>query len=195
MTTSNTTLTARIFGSDDTLRWSCRAGEYLLWVGTDSFLTSDRSSGWTTRDFWQMRDGDFVTITNRWADLPAWFELHPLEVADRAALEMMKRLDAGYKQREIMDGPNLWRMKAGDRLVWVTNRDRSQPVREILELKACVLAIADNASPSSDFDAVFRALQGTELPASDAAAMRVGFDAATALGAPRIFATEWRFGA
>jgi hypothetical protein len=48
-----------------------------------------------------------VTITNRWLDLPGRFTLHPLEVANRAAYEMMKRLNEGYRPTEPMDGPNI----------------------------------------------------------------------------------------
>jgi len=102
---------AQPFRGDATVRWSCRQGEYVLWVGTDSFLTADRASSWAIRDFWQMRDGNYLTITSRWADLPVWFELHPLEVAGRAVTKMMKRLDAGHKPTEVMDGPNLCRTR------------------------------------------------------------------------------------
>jgi hypothetical protein len=167
----------------------------VIWVATDSFLTSNRPSAWTIRHFWQMRDGDFVTITNRWADLPVWFELHPSEVADAAAFEMMKRLSAGYRPKAPMDGPNIWRAKAGDRLAWVTTRDTRQPVREILDLAACVVAIGENATPSSDGIIGFAAPTRSELPPPEAAAMRAGFDVTAALGVPRVFAREWRFGA
>lgn len=77
-------LVACPFGDDTTIRWSTRAGEYLLWVAASSVLTADRESSWTIADFWQMRDRDFVTITNRWPDVPGWFTLRPLEVAMRA---------------------------------------------------------------------------------------------------------------
>ncbi len=183
---------AQPFRGDATVRWSCRRGEYVVWVGTDSFLTADRASSWAIRGFWQMRDGDYLTITNRWADLPVWFELHPLEVADRAATEMMKRLDAGYKPKELMDGPNLWRAKTGDRLVWVSLTDSSNPVKELLNLRACALVLGENSNPTSEGIIAFGAPEGEELP--PAAAVRTGFDAAVALGAPREFAPEWRFG-
>jgi hypothetical protein len=142
-----------------------------------------------------MRDGDFVTITNRWADLPAGFELHPSEVADAAVFEMMKRLKAGYRPSEPLYGVNIWRAKAGDRLAWVTTRDTRQQVHEILILDACVLAIGENATPTWKGMSYFGAPTGCELPPADAAAMRAGFDVAVGLGVPRVFQLEWRFGA
>lgn len=54
---------------DTTLRWSCRRGGYVLWLQfTDPI--AEHSLGMV--DFWEMRDRDFVTITNRPDDLPAF---------------------------------------------------------------------------------------------------------------------------
>ena len=183
------------FRQDTTVRWSCRQGEFVLWVGTNSFLTADHRSSWCIRDLWEMRDGDYLTITNRLADLPVWFELHPLEVAGSAATEMMTRLEAGNKTKEAMDGPNLWRAKTGDRLFWVSLADSANPVKAFLDLKACALVLGENSNPTSDGIVAFGASEGEDLPPVAAAAMRAAFDAAVALGVPREFAVEWRFGA
>lgn len=141
-----------------------------------------------------MRDGDFVTITNRWADLPAWFKLHPNEVSDTAAFEMMKRLNAGYKPTEPLNSPNIWRVKAGDRLVWVTTSD-SSPVKEILDFGQCALVLGDNAAVSWDGISLFGAPDAKELTPAAALASRTGFKAAVALGVPRELSEDWRFGA
>ncbi len=122
---STTTSPIRRFGDDLTVRWSCRAGEFVLWASTDSFLTSDQESAWKIREFWPLRDGDFVTITNRWSDLPSWFELHPSEVGGSAVFKMMQRLTAGYQPKEPMHAPNIWRVKAGDRLAVPDEKDLS----------------------------------------------------------------------
>jgi hypothetical protein len=185
---------ANVFRGDETLRWSCRAGEFVLWVGTDSFLSADHESAWKVWDFWQMRDADFLTITNRWQDLPVWFELHPLEVAGRAVWEMQKRLAAGYKPDEPMDGVNIWRVKAGDRLVRVSLQHPSKPVQEILTFRDCALVLGENSNPKRDGTFFFGAPEDELLlPAS--AAMRAGFKMAVGLGVPRTFAVKWRFGA
>jgi hypothetical protein len=182
----------RTFQADQTIRWSCRAGEYVLWVGVQDFFASDRASGWTIHDFWQMRDGSMVCITNRSVDLPVWFDLHPTEVAGAGCSAMMARLDAGYEPDEPMAWPNLWRAKAGDRLVWVTTLDNRNPVREVLKLNTCVAAIGEENSPSMEGVLSFVG-PSRDLTSSDAIAMRAGFDAAVALGAPRVFAPAWLF--
>jgi hypothetical protein len=106
------------FRSDTTVRWACRAGDYLLWARSlGIFAPSDQPHA--LADIWEFRDGDFVTLTNRVADLPTGFELHPLEVAGSLAYWMMKRLNEGYRPAEPIDGPNLWRVRAGDRVAWV----------------------------------------------------------------------------
>ena len=69
-------------------------------------------------DVWQLSDGDSVTLTNRIADLPSDFELHPLETKGSLAYWMMSRIKEGYQPGEPVDGPNLWRVLAGDVLVW-----------------------------------------------------------------------------
>ena len=186
---------AQPFREDLTVRWSCRRGEYVLWVGTDSLLKADQASSWTIRDFWEMRDGEHITITNRWVDLPGWFEPHPSEVANSAALEMMKRLDAGDEPKEVMGAPNLWRPKAGYRLVWVSLAEPNKPVKKLLDLQACALVLGENSNLSFVAVAAFGSPEGKELPPANATVMRGGFDAAVALGVPREFALEWRFGA
>jgi hypothetical protein len=191
---SATTPTAQKFGDNLTVRWSCRGGEFVLWMGTNSFPDSDRASAWTIRDFWQMRDGDFVTVTNRWTDLPPWFELHPSEVAGSAVFKIMKRLEAGYQPKESMYAPTIWRVKAGDRLVWVSSERPSEPVREIMVFETCALASGENSTLGFDWSIHFAEPDEKDLSPAAAAAMRAGFKAAVGLGVPRVFAEEWKFG-
>jgi hypothetical protein len=100
------------FKSDTTLRWPCRAGDYLLWAGCRGF----GGSAFDIDDFWELRDGNHVTITNRFADLPGWFQLHPLEASGSNAYRIMERLNEGMEVRPPYDGPNLWRVFAGGRI-------------------------------------------------------------------------------
>ncbi|SRR6266496_3119017 len=184
----------RTFDDDLTIRWSCRAGEFVLWVGTDSFLTSDQESAWEIRDFWPMRDGDFVTITNRWSDLPIWFELYPTEASGSAVYKMMDKLKAGHQPKEPMHAPNIWRVKAGDRLAWVSLERHGDPVREILVFETCALASGENSTLDFDWPVHFAEPNEKDLSPATAAAMRAGFKAAVGLGVPRVFAEEWRLG-
>lgn len=187
--------TVQKFGADTTVRLSVRSGDYLSWVATDSVLEADSESAWTIRDFWQLRDGDFVTMTNRWADLPVWFELHPLEVAGRAVSEMTKKLAQGFKPAEPLDGPNVWRVKAGDRLVWVTMSGSKGIVREIFDFRSCALVLGENNGAANELSNVFDAPDSAKLSADLASAMRKGFELAVGLGVPRTFSPEWLFGA
>jgi hypothetical protein len=191
---SATTPSIRRFGNDLTVRLSCHAGEFVLWIGLRSFLASDDESGWTIRDFWLTRDGDTVTITNRSPDLPTWFELHPSEVAGSAAFKMMERLEAGREPKEPIDAPTIWRIKAGDRLVWGSIDHLSELVREIIVFDECALASAASSTLDFNWPMHFVAPEEKDLSTAAAGAMRAGFKAAVNLGLPRVFAKEWSFG-
>jgi len=177
-------------GADATIRLAVRAGEYLLWVVTESLFNADSESGWTVADFWQFRDGDSVTITNRWADLPVWFELHPLEVGGRAVFEMTKKLSEGDRPTDRTDGPNVWRVRAGDRLAWVAISPRTCEVRQVYDFRNCVLVLGESnrreieVFGAPDDDPTTQITEG----------MRAGFLAAARLGMPRTVSTEWLFG-
>ena len=62
--------------------------------------------------------GAFVTITNRWQDFPAWFDLHPTEVTNSLMGWMRSRIEARDYPEEPIEGPNIWRVQGGDRIVW-----------------------------------------------------------------------------
>ena len=109
------------FASDTTLRWACRAGDYVLWARFQGMFSREGEE-YQIADLWELRDGNFVTITNRHQDLPEGFDLHPLEVSGSYVRWMMKRLDDGDEPQEPIDGQNIWRVFAGDKLLWVGNR-------------------------------------------------------------------------
>lgn len=196
MTASNITSqsVAQRFAGNSTIRWSCRRGEYVLWLAADSPFSGRGACSWAVQDFWQLRDGDFLTITNRWADLPSWFELHPLEVSGDAIPQMMKRIQAGYEPREPMDGPNLWRVLAGERLVWVTVDSSEAPVKAILDVRAGALVVGESTAPPSLPTPFFGAPESESLSEDAARAFRAASVAVAGLGAPREFDPEWRFG-
>lgn len=113
------------FGQNLTLRLYVQQGDLLLWVRWSSpFSMSDKLN---IVDMWEARDGDELIITNRFEDLPPWFELHPTEAVRRVSLELKKKIQAGYEPGEIMDLPNLWRVLAGDFLVHIGEPDSVNP--------------------------------------------------------------------
>jgi hypothetical protein len=79
---------------DMTLRWPCRRGDFILWMGYSDIFAGPESI--QIRDLWEMRDGYHVTITNRPEDFPAWFELHPTEVCNSLVLKMAARIEEGH---------------------------------------------------------------------------------------------------
>jgi hypothetical protein len=150
-------------------------------------------------DFWALKDGDWVTITNRVSDLPSWFELHPLEAAGTTLYWMMEKLKSGYKASEPCEGPNVWKVLAGDLLVWLG------PSRKVLEAEDGVLGLItfdDNALVAaepwrmSQGFPTFGEIEESELPPPAALLLRKGWLAACDLGTPQVAAadTQWRLG-
>lgn len=184
------------FIRDMTLRWSCRRGDFLLWMRFANVFTAPR--GLKIVDLWEMRDGDFVTITNRLEDLPAWFELHPTEVCNALAYKMMAKLGEGYQARDPLDGPNIWRLRAGDRVAWVgAERPDRRPVDgvlAILDCYECALALGESnlggINEFMDFGSPSTASPRPEDSARGRAAVKV----VQQLGIPNTWAAGWWLG-
>jgi len=104
--------------SDMTCRWACRNGDYIIWARFQGIFSS-QGNAYKMADIWELHDGNFVTLTNRKVDLPDWFDFYPLEVSGALVSWMKKRLDEGYQPYAPIEAQNLWRMFAGDRIVWV----------------------------------------------------------------------------
>ena len=183
-------------GRDFTVRWSFREGDFLIWIAAPSVLGGQ--SDLDIADFWELREGDFATITNRPTDLPSWFELHPTEVTDSLARQMMARLRAGYVPGDPVDGPNIWRVRAGARLVWVGERRLStgaaRGVLGLLDCRDSVLVIGEGRSAGLDEWMSFGSLQTDQLTEAQTILLREGINAARALGTPRVVATKWALG-
>ena len=133
------------FRRNMTLRWPCRGGDFLLWFGYREILSGPEAI--QCYDLWEMRDGYHVTITNRLEDLPPWFRLHPTEICDSLVYKLYKQVQRGDYPPSPLDGPNLWRLKSGDRVAWV-GADRSERravngVLAILDCDDCALLIGE----------------------------------------------------
>jgi hypothetical protein len=181
---------------DTTLRWSCRRGDYVLWLQfTDPI--AEQSLGMV--DLGEMRDGDFVTNTNRPDDLPASFELHPTEVRNALAYQMAAKLEKGYQPPdEPADGPNIWRLKSGDRMAWVGNSRPGQEavdgILAILDCRECCLAFGEtNRGGIEDFTA-FGSPSKPEASPDDTVRCQTAVKAVRQLGIPRTWAPVWGLG-
>ena len=177
------------FRADSTTRLSCRSGEYLLWLGRQGMF----SDKYDIVDFWEMQDGDFATITNRMCDLPSWFSLHPTEASNAAVRAMMDKVEAGDYPPNIIDGPNLWRVKAGDRLVRIGTHKRTGvpwPVISVVDLDENALVVGETNDADSDLF-LFGAVTDEDAAQRDGDLFRAGIAAAERLGTPRSVSTQW----
>ena len=186
------------FDSDMTIRWSCRKGDFLAWFRWKN-LFADAEHGVDMRDVWEMRAGDFVTITNRTDDLPPWFKLHPTEVCNRLAYSMMEKLKKGYRPGEIMDGPNLWRFRAGDRLAWIgeprTGMQSHGNVLVVLDFVESALAIGETTRNQTMEEAIaFGSLTPQGEAPENVAKVREAVAIVREMGTPRTLATDWQLG-
>jgi hypothetical protein len=186
------------FNSDTTLRWACRTGDYILWARFQGVF-SPPGDEYKIADIWELVDGNFVTITNRLSDLPDWFDLHPLEVSGPFVLSMQKRLNDGYNPQEPIDGPNLWRLFAGDRLVWVgpdrKGVDSENGVLGLVDFRENALVYGEPFDISDGFPSFGGFDQGKPSPGG-VRLCRDAWKALSRLGLPRTAAADnkWNIG-
>jgi len=177
------------FGRETTLKWQVSEGDCVLWVRWKDPL--DSTSTVNILDFWEMKDGDVVTITNRIEDLPPWFELHPTEVTGSAAYRGMQKLESGHVPGDAVEGPNLWRVRTGDRMVWVCRCGGETPsahrIQALLDFDANALTFGESGDRAEalasflSFGAPTRSTQHEEA----VALLRAGLEAVKELGLPR----------
>ena len=179
-----------------TVRWACRSGDYILWASFRGLL-SDPDYQYDLADAWALRDGNFVTITNRRSDFPNGFDLHPTEVCGKLVEWMMCRLDAGYEPEDCIDGPNLWRVRAGDRVVWVGDPrggvDGNGNVLGLLTFDVDALVYGE---PLLDIFRGFGWFEEKDESQESKELIREGWKAIRSLGTPRTIAadTQWALG-
>jgi hypothetical protein len=69
------------------------------------------------RCLWQMKDGDYLTITNRTQDMPGYFSLHPTEVCNSLAYRVLEQYNKTKLPARPISAPMLLRPKTADRLL------------------------------------------------------------------------------
>ena len=178
------------FDRDMTLRWPCRRGDFILWMGYSDVFSGAESI--QVHDLWEMREGYHVMITNRPEDFPAWFELHPTEVCGNLALKMAASSD------EPLDGPNLWRLKSGDRVAWVGAERPERPsvagIFSIVACWGCALAVGEGDRGRPEEFVGFGAPTTPDMKPGDAARYQAALKVVKQLGLPRTWSPEWRLG-
>jgi len=146
-----------------------------------------------------MRTGDFVTISNRTEDLPAWFTLHPTEVCNRLSYEMTMKLRNGYNPGTPIEGPNIWRPKSGDRIAWIGKKRpgmiQQGPVLSIIDFRECALVVGESVRAlSMDEFATYGSLSKPKQTPEELAACNEAVKIARQMGVPRTFSPEWKLG-
>ena len=181
---------------DTTLRLPCRRGDFLLWLGYRGIFSGPEAV--QCYDMWEMRDGSHLTITNRLEDLPPWFKLHPTEICDSFVYKMMAQVEKGDYPSQPLNGPNLGRLKSGDRVAWVgaerPDRRSVNGILAILDCRESALAVGDAAWDSLEEFAGFGAPTTPEMKPDDVARCQAAVNAVKRLGLPREWAPEWRLG-
>lgn len=187
------------FRSDMTLRWACREGDYVFWAKFRGIFSSEKNA-YKIKDIWELRDGNFITITNRHVDLPDWFDLRPDEVTDSLVGWMLKRLKEGYNPQEPIEGPNIWRVFAGDRIVW-GGPDRGglekteEGILGLVDFTENALVYGEPFGLSGGFP-MFGGFERGEPSPEGVRLCRAGWEALQRLGLPRTATADfqWRIG-
>jgi hypothetical protein len=175
------------FGANTTLRLEVNPSDYVLWVRWKHIFSPTNDID--VLDFWEMKEGDSVAITSRIEDLPPWFELHPTEVSGAACYWMMKKLESGYRPSEPADGPNLWRVQTGDRLLWVKCPDlqTGQPRHSVIAFESDALLFGEGHVHPGDLASFISFGAPLESSASKELVfqVRAGLEVVRKMGLPR----------
>jgi hypothetical protein len=167
-------------------------GDLLMHFRTPLF-SSDKPG---VLDLWQMKDEGQLRITNKEAELPPGFELHPTEVCNALAYSMTTKLSSGREPGDIIYAPNIWRVCAGDRLTLIGERPwlEDRMMLGLFDFKESAL--------------VYWLRKGGQMPFMEEALAATPSDGDTkrqewgrravakvaAMGLPRVMAEEWRIG-
>jgi len=152
-------------------------------------MFSQEENLYSINDLWQLADGDFATITNRYVDLPVWFDLHPLETSGLLGQRLYGgSISVDQTLGEICDGPNIWRVSVGDRLVWVGERrpgvDFDKGVLSVISFNENALVIGEPITLVDGLPGFGGFVQQEQSPESVMLCRR-GLEAVKGLGLPR----------
>ena len=141
--------------------------------------------------------GRLVAVMGESADAHSGLNVRQPASGLSVARRMMAEIARGEHSSEIMDGPNIWRVKAGDRVAWVGPSRPDVPsadgVLAICEAAADVLVVGPMRMIQDLFDG--SSASAAELTAEELQRCRAGYQAAVSLGLPRVVsAGQWALG-
>ena len=173
---------------DMTERISLRKGDYLIWY-TWSSIWGNPKDCIKINDVWELQDGDFITITNRYEDLPGWLELFPTEVQGILVNKLLDKFNKGEYPAQPVDACNVWRVKSGDKIACIHDSEH-----KIYSINENSFVIGDNSKDTENLFLNFGALTNYAMHRDAINVAREIQDYICQLGLPRTFATEWRIG-
>lgn len=185
------------FTNDSTLYLPVKKGDFLIFCPFRGILYKPEEA-YTIADIWELKDGEKVTVSNRPCDFPDWFELHPTEVRNRLAREMMKKLETGYEPKEIMDGPNIWRLREGDRMIWMGESRAGYPddfgLLQVFNFESSALVVGEPYDSGYESLIEFGNVTDRWEKTKFSIKGKNAFFLLTYLGVPRSFSPEWKLG-
>lgn len=185
-----------IVKEDTTVLLPCRQGDHLLWIRSSDLFSPDGDL--QIVDLWEFRPGDSVTITNRYDDLPEWFELTPGEARGHAAYALQPKVKAGETPDTPLEGANIWRVLAGDRLAWIGHSRPGNPADEgiltVFDCATCCLAAGQPRGGSLEDWQTFGALSTSEPDADALEATRRALDIVRVMGPGSVRLDGWAIG-
>jgi hypothetical protein len=165
-------------------------GDLLLHFRTP-LLEADRPSIF---DLWQMQQPGKLWLTSKPADLPPGFTLRFDEVCNDLARQM---LAAGTLSRgEKTESPNIWRVRAGDRLAIIGQRPGAEGgvFYGLFDLETAALVYWLRTDGEMPFMEEAMAAAPSEDDAMRVEWARRAIAKVTAMGTPKVMDTEWRLG-
>ena len=169
-----------------------------LWEG--DLVMHFRTCLWNTTpeilDFWIMDGGETFSITNKEEEFPSGFELHHTEARNAHAYSVSRRIKERGDPGEVIQSPNIWRVRAGDRVVLIGERPwlDGGVMLHVHDFTECALVFwmyEDGEWPSVEEMVEHGSKQGQEPQISWG---KVAVQKVIAMGAPSSIAEDWRLG-
>jgi len=178
---------------DTTVRLSFRTGDFLIHSRIEDIFTNKLS----IIDIWELKDKQSAILTNRVEDLPNWFLLHPSEVRNLLAYKMLDKFNRGEYPSEPIDGPNIWRARAGDRIIWIGNRrpdiESVDGILKIFNFRECALIIGEPGDSMTDLIG-FGGISENEDTKVKMEQVRNAISIIKEMGCPQSISVDWSLG-
>jgi hypothetical protein len=178
------------FTGSESIDMNLFPGDLLLHFRTP-LLAGDRPA---VLDLWQMQQTGKLWVTSKPADLPPGFELRFDEVCNALAHQMLA--EGTLSRGEKTEAPNIWRVRAGDRLATIGQRSTAEGGVLYGLFQFDTAALVYWLRQNGEMPLMEEAM--TAAPSEDDTMRlewaRRAFPKVAKMGAPKVMDTEWRLG-